>query len=335
MSNVDDNKEEDNIEEDNIEEDNIKEDNIKEDNIEEDNIEEDNIKEDNINEDNIEEDNIEEDNIKEDNIKEDNIEDDNIEEDNIEEDNKKSNENSISEKLSSIDNNSSLAKEISNELLSNLNDNDCPNEEQPSLMQEEKVINEVNSIKLESDESKNNNSNDFRQNLNEEAIRNIQKRCNSAKNRNSLHSKNQIIFCNLPPSAKVSKSVTRPQTSTMVTFSKSLRSPSLYDPNILYYRDREVIEEKQKKKFDSMIHNKYYTNSIYSPYKCDLCSLRKKSIKKTKLNLKKRELCDRRERFISTKQYLKAAKEAIDHDKKLVKKDYFPFDNKSLRILDV
>ena len=103
----------------------------------------------------------------------------------------------------------------------------------------------------------------------------------------------------------------------------------------MHYRDHEAFEEMQKKMFDEMIQNKYYVKSIHSPYKCNLYNLRKQSIKKTKLDLERRDTRDRRERFISTKNYLREVKEAISHDEKLVKKDFFPLADKSLRILAV
>ena len=84
-----------------------------------------------------------------------------------------------------------------------------------------------------------------------------------------------------------------------------------------------------------MIQNKYYSSSIYSPYKIDLLQVRNKSIEKTQFQMANKEKYDRKERFISTQNYLKEVEESFSHDDKLVKKDYFSIWDKSLRILAV
>lgn len=104
---------------------------------------------------------------------------------------------------------------------------------------------------------------------------------------------------------------------------------------IIEYRDRDQINKKITKSFDSELVQKYTRRHLVSPYKYNLGRHREVTGVRVRDSLEKREIQSRIERKRETMSYLYAVSEDENNENRKCNKTYFHINDKTLRIIAV
>jgi hypothetical protein len=137
-------------------------------------------------------------------------------------------------------------------------------------------------------------------------------------------------YCQTPPQAHAA--LTR-RSATSRSFERSQTPSAVFNPSEMYYRERDLMERAEKRRFDGDRLRRSKLEQAHSPYRYQMIRHRDYCQRKFREDSAEYEHASRRERNRDTIRYRATVREAKEHEAHLVKMDFFVPADRAVRIL--